>query len=324
MLTHQVTLGAASLDLLFDPFTSWMDAVTESETRRNFDGTPEMVVTGFNFLEGPRWYDGALWFSDMLGQRVMRLRTTGDVDVVAELDDSPSGLGFLPDGALLIVSMWHRLILRHSHGALAVHADLTDVPCDWLNDMVVAADGTAYVGTRTARDDPESPADTLVRVSPDGSHSIAARDLTTPNGAVISSGRLIVAETYGHRLTEYALDPEGGLTSRRTFAEVGNDFPDGICIDADGGVWFGTPYTGDFVRVDSKGTITDRLTLPAGVSVACALGGTDGRTLYMLSADPQVLHRSWSEEEQAFIANPDRPIDSGTIHTIRVRIPSAD
>jgi sugar lactone lactonase YvrE len=198
--------------------------------------------------------------------------------------------------------------------------------CDWLNDMVVAADGTAYVGTRSRHVDPKTPpihADTLVRVSPDGTHSIAARDLVAPNGAVINGGRLIVAETYGHRLTQFTLGPKGELTDRRTFAEVYDEFPDGICIDSDGAIWFGTPYTGDFIRVDQSGMITDRLTLGTGVSVACALGGMDGQTLYMLSADRRVLNRSWSESEKAFVADPDVPVDSGTIHSLRVRVPSA-
>ena len=297
--------------------------MTEKVIGLSFDGFPVVAATGFNFLEGPRWRDGELWFSDILAQRVLKLRSSGEVvKVVGDLTDRPSGLGFLPDGDLLMVSMFDRLILRYGDGELSVHADLTDLPCEWLNDMVVAGDGTAYVGTRTKRNDPTLPDDTLVRVNPDGSHSIAADELVTPNGAVINNDRLIVAETYGHRITEFELRTDGALTGRRVFAEVGDDFPDGICIDAESGVWFGTPYTGDFVRVDASGTTTDRLTLPAGVSVACALGGADGRTLYLLSADREVLNSSWSEAEQRYVPSPNRPTDSGTIYTLRVPIPS--
>ena len=119
----------------------------------NVVGELEAVATGFKFPEGPRWRNGKLWFSDVLGRRVLRLdpaRKDGP-DVIAELEDRPSGLGFLPDGTLLIVSMEQRLILRHSHGKLNVHADLTDLECTWLNDMVVGVDGIAYVGTRVER-----------------------------------------------------------------------------------------------------------------------------------------------------------------------------
>lgn len=297
--------------------------MSEEASEVTIEGVPEILATGFNFPEGPRWHDGSLWFSDLIGQKVLRLSPEGLIEVLAELDDNASGLGFLPDGSLLIVSMYRRLILRYSNGQLGVHADLRSLPCDWLNDMVVTADGTAYVGTRAKRDDPTTPVDTLAQVNLDGSFRVVAGDLATPNGIVVEGDRLIVAETYGHRLTEYRRAADGALSDRRTFAEVSDEFPDGICLDAEGGIWFGTPYTGDFIRLNSAGSITDRLSVANRVSIACALGGSDGHTLYMLSVDSRVLQRSWSEAEQAFVANPDRPTDSGAIEAVRVRIPAA-
>ncbi|MGY1987925.1 SMP-30/gluconolactonase/LRE family protein [Blastococcus sp. SYSU DS0669] len=251
--------------------------------------TTTVLADDLGFPEGPRWHDGRLWFSDFHDRVVRRMPADGGPAVVLELDDSPSGLGWLPGGDLLVVSMVRRALLRVADGGTGVHADLAGATRFRANDLVVDAAGRAYVSSfgfdLEAGAEPE-PAD-LVRVDPDGTVSVAAAGLVFPNGMVLSpDGRtLVVAETYGARLTAFDVAADGSLSGRRVFAELPGIAPDGICLDAEGQVWVATARTPEVLRVRDGGEVTARVAVGSGsLSYACALGGDDGRTLFVCTA----------------------------------------
>jgi len=265
--------------------------------------TPATVVADAHFLEAPRWRDGRIWFSDFYGYRVCSANEDGSgLRVEAEVPGQPSGLGWLPDGRLLIVAMTERRVLRREpDGSLVTHADLSSYATGLANDMVVDAQGRAYVGNfgfdlmGGAPIEPTS----LHRVDPDGTVTAVAGDLWFPNGSVITpDGVLLVVETFGNRVSAFDLDAGGELTNRRVWAEFGplpgdlsleKALPalavagDGCCLDAEGALWI-ADATGDrLVRVVEGGRITQELRLGSPV-YACALGGADGRTLYACAA----------------------------------------
>ena len=270
--------------------------------------TVRTVLDDLVFGEGPRWHDGELWFSDMHDHRVVRttvdglafdgLEVEGGATTVVEIvDDEPSGLGWLPDGRLLVVAMETQRLLRvEPDGAVVVHADLSSAARGSLNDMIVAADGTAYVGDMGVRIHElgaERRAGQTFRVTPDGEWSCAADDLQSPNGHILTAdGRtLIVAESGGMRLTAFAVAADGTLSGRRTYAELhpAKDGvpvapPDGICLDAEGAVWVADPIGARVFRVREGGEVTDSIAFTDVIPVACVLGGPDRRTLLMCVA----------------------------------------
>jgi sugar lactone lactonase YvrE len=259
----------------------------------------ETLLSGFHFVEGPRWHEDRFWFSDMHGHRVMRSALDGKAELVARIeDDHPSGLGWLPDGRLLVVAMSSQQLRRvERDGTVEVHADLSSLARGDCNDMIVRADGTAYIGDMAfdvhGDGSDRKPGQTL-RVTPDGAVSSAADELEAPNGHILSEDgkTLIVAESGGFRLTAFDVASDGTLSGRRTFAELqpdeGFDYspPDGICLDAEGAVWFADPIGKRFCRVIEGGEITD-LIRPAGgaTAIACVLGGPDRRTLLMAASE---------------------------------------
>lgn len=246
-------------------------------------------IGGLGFPEGPRWHRDRLWFSDFGDCVVRAVDTRGQVSEVVRVNARPSGLGWLPDDTLLVVSMDDRRLLRAREGGTALHADLArfaDFPC---NDMVVDGRGNAYVGHMgfDLFAQPLQPiAASLILVRPDGSASVAAPDLIFPNGVVLSAdGRtLIVAETFGRRLTAFDVAGDGTLGGRRVFAELKGRAPDGICIDREGAVWVADAAGKTCVRVREGGEITDAVTTEQNC-YACALGGADGRTLFLCTAE---------------------------------------
>lgn len=249
----------------------------------------QLLVSGLCFGEGPRWHDGELWLSDMHAHQVIRVAADGAITPVAEVGNRPSGLGWLPNGDLLIVSMADRCLLRFDGNELAVHADLSDLASFHCNDMVVDGNGRAYVGNfgfDLQRRASPSPAE-LVCVEPDGSARVVAEDLMFPNGTVITAdgSTLIVAETFGARLTAFDIGDGGDLSNRRVWAELPRGaVPDGICLDAEGAVWSASPTTCECVRQVEGGEITHRVEVDQG-AFACMLGGSDGTTLFILTAD---------------------------------------
>ncbi|NBC22396.1 MAG: hypothetical protein GVY21_02860 [Gammaproteobacteria bacterium] len=254
----------------------------------------DTFIEGLCFAEGPRWHHGALYFSDMHAHEVRRADSSGRTEVVCEVANWPSGLGWLPDDTLLVVSMTDRLVLRLDGERLTTHADLSELASFHCNDMVVDAHGRAYVGNfgfdLHAQKKPK-PAE-LVCVEPDGSARVVARDLQFPNGTVITpdGGTLIVAESWGARLTAFDVLENGDLDNRREWArQPDGALPDGICLDEAGGVWSASPSTNECLRQEQGGEITHRVALNQG-AFACMLGGDDGRTLYIATAassDPE-------------------------------------
>ena len=276
------------------------------------DITP--LVTGLSFLEGPRWRGDVLFVSDMHGDAVLAVTANGAVSTVVELEQ-PSGLGWLPDGSLLVSSMTARKVMRFDGNALSVHADLSGLAPYEINDMVVDRHGHAFVGQfgYALREGGAPVASPLLRVDPDGSVHEAAPDMQMANGMAITNDdrTLVVAESSGKCLTAFDLADDGMLTHRRVWADL-PDHPDGICLDAEDGVWIAAPVTDRFVRVTEGGEVTDVVETPGRHGIACALGGPDGRTLLMLTA---TTHGARDESRAALTA---------AIETTTVTVPGAE
>jgi sugar lactone lactonase YvrE len=245
---------------------------------------PRVLTEGLVFGEGPRWRDDRLWFSDMHGEAVLTVGLDGKLERVVELPDRrPSGLGFLPDGSLLIVSMLEPEILRWDGHALSVHADLRNIVADPCNDMVVDGRGNAYVGTYPPYADPKG---VIALVEPGGSARVVAENMRFPNGSVITAdgASLIVAESLGRRFTRFAITADGSLDSRSEFAACAPDGPDGICLDTSGAIWSAFPLAHEFRRIAPGGEVLDRIQMGDRLAIACTLGGPEMRTLFLLTS----------------------------------------
>lgn len=245
----------------------------------------QVLTDGLVFGEAPRWRSDRLWFSDMHGESVWTVDLDGHRELVVELPGrKPSGLGFLPGGDLLIVSMLEREILRWDGVELSVHADLSRLVTTGLNDMVVGHDGNAYVGCYPLVAEPAGP---IVLVEPDGSARIVADDVVFPNGSVITpdGNTLIVAESLGRRLTAFDIEADGSLSGRRVYADCPGRGPDGICLDAEGAIWAAMPLAREFQRILPGGEIAESVTVDGRMAIACALGGPDRRSLFLLTAN---------------------------------------
>ena len=251
----------------------------------------QRVIGGLAFAESPRWHDGELWLSDFYTRRVLRLDAQGTLHIECEVPGQPSGLGWLPDGRLLVVSMSDRRLLRREpDGRLVEHADLSALARFHCNDMVVGPNGDAYVGNfgyDLMAHAPPAAAE-LVLVRPDGSARVVADEMLFPNGSVMTpDGRtLIVAETAGKRLSAFDIAADGGLSRRRIWADLGALRPDGICLDAEGAVWAATLRGNACVRVAEGGTLLDRVET-RDPCITCMLGGADRRTLYIVTGHVQ-------------------------------------
>jgi sugar lactone lactonase YvrE len=280
------------------------------------------LLEGGAFFEGPRWHDGRWWVSDFYRGTVSTVTADGAEEVVLEVPEQPSGLGWMPDGSLLVVSRKDFRVLRRSPGGeLTEHADLSGMAAGHLNDMVVDARGRAYVGNfgfdLMSRADP-SPTD-LIRVDPDGRASVAASGLWFPNGTVIGAdgATLIVGETFAARYTQFALTDDGSLGERsvwgqvepepsfdsfeRTLAEL-RFAPDGCALDADGHIWSADAVGGRVVRLAPGGEIVEAVRAPEGLGVfACMLGGDDGRTLLICAAPDFLEHRRIDKREAVLL-----------------------
>lgn len=251
-------------------------------------GEPQLLMDGLHFPEGPRFHQGRLLFSDMHAHRVIALRDDGTSQTVVQVPEQPSGLGFLPDGDMLVVSMRDRRLLRFDGAALHLHADLSSVATGHCNDMVVDSQGRAYVGNFGFdwEGGAQPKAARLALVTPEGEVRAVAEDLMFPNGSVITpDGRtLIVAESFAMRLTAFRIEEDGSLCDRRVWAGL-DVAPDGICLDAEGCVWVANPRPpGGFLRVAEGGEVLERIDLPDRAGFACMLGGPERRTLYLLEA----------------------------------------
>ncbi|MDT5350460.1 MAG: hypothetical protein QOH91_3747 [Mycobacterium sp.] len=245
---------------------------------------PVPLANGFCFGEGPRWFEGLLWFSDMLGEAVHTADMRGSLTTLPLPGHSPSGLGFRPDGSLLIASTEDRQVLRYDGETVETIAELTDLVPANLGDMVIDDAGRAYIGSQAFNG-----GGVIVRLDPDDTASVVADDLDFPNGMVISADRttLIVAESTARRLTAFTIrdgDAGGTLGDRRVFADGLDGPPDGIALDADGGVWTSMTLAHQFERIVEGGAVTDRIDMGDRVAIACTLGGPERRTLFLLSS----------------------------------------
>jgi sugar lactone lactonase YvrE len=264
-----------------------------------------------SFYEGPRWHEGRWWVSDFFRHVVLSFDADGG-DLREELrlegDGRPSGLGWTPDGDLLVVSMLdHRLVRRDEGGSTVVVADISEHCGGNANDMVVDAQGRAYIGNfgfdMAASAQPTTT--NLIRVDPDGSSHIAAKDLGFPNGSVITpdGGTLIVGESMAGRYSAFTIGDDGVLTDRRVWAEVPGIAPDGCALDADGRIWCADAFGHRCVLVAEGGEIVDELPSPAGQrTFACALGGPDGRTLLQCCAPSSNEHKRVNATDACLVA----------------------
>jgi sugar lactone lactonase YvrE len=264
-----------------------------------------VLLEGGAFFEGPRWRDGRWWVSDMYRRSVVAVSPAGDEEWVLDVEGQPSGLGWLPDGDMLVVSMRdHRLLRRQADGTVTEHADLSGVCTGLLNDLVVDTRGRAWVGDfgfdLMAFDDPVSAS--LKRVDPDGTVVVAAEGLIFPNGAVVTDDgdTLIVGETLGNRYTAFTIDGDSNLRDRRVWAQLGPEVtlgpaidtleqlrvaPDGCALDAEQHIWAADAIGGRCIRVAPGGDIVDEVRAPEGLGIfACMLGGDGGRTLLLCCA----------------------------------------
>jgi len=268
---------------------------------------PATVVANRTYLEAPRWRDGRVYVSDMYADEVIAVDPAdGSVEVVAQVPGEPGGLGWLPDGRMLAVSMEQRTVLRQEpDGELVIHADLSGLTSWPINDMVVDSRGNAYVGGLGFDLHAYGALGfgALYHISPDGTVQAHGEGLRGPNGlAILPGGRtLVMAETFGARLTAFDVAADGSLSGQRVWADFGrpdiDDFvayaqsgaviPDGICADAEGAVWFADIISGRAVRVREGGELADEFVHDTLV-VAPALGGEDGKTLYLTTA-PSVV-----------------------------------
>lgn len=265
------------------------------------DPIVRQVKDGLYLPEGPRWHEGRLYFSDMLGAQVMAVDERGHCETICTVPGRPSGLGFTTEGDLLIVSMSDRQLLRLYNGQLIQAADMAghaDFPC---NDMIVDPQGRAYVGSvgwDMMADETIHGGDILL--IRDGQASIAARDLSFPNGMALSAdgGTLLVAETYASRISAFERGPDGALSNRRVWASLsseafstttrahqsGSPLPDGIALDAEGALWIADAGGNAALRVAEGGEILGRIETGGLAVYAVAFGGHDGRTLFLCAA----------------------------------------
>jgi sugar lactone lactonase YvrE len=247
-----------------------------------------VLMEGIAFGESPRWHDGRLWFSDWGAHQVIALDPDGGHEVVVSVPSFPMCIDFLPDGQLLVVdSPRRRLLRREADGSMVTHADLAPISEKPWNDLVVDADGNAYVNT-IGFDFPggEPAPGSIVLVTPRGVIRLVAGDLAFPNGMAITAdgATLVVAESHGNRLTAYDIGPDGGLGNRRVWADTGDDHPDGICVDAEGAIWYADVANRHCVRVREGGEVLATAELDRG-AFACALSRGDQPQLYVVGQE---------------------------------------
>ena len=252
----------------------------------------ETLLTGLAFGESPRWHAGRLWVSDWGAQEVIAVDLEGKSEVMAHVHfpSFPMCIDWLPDGRLLIVSGRQGLLMRiESDGSLVTHADLSGLAEKGLpwNEIVVDGRENAYLNNQGFNfPGGEFAPGTIVLLKPDGSARQAAGGIAFPNGMAVTPDNemLIVAESYGNRLTAFNILSDGSLANRRVWADLGDGVPDGICLDAEGAVWYGDVPHKRCVRVRQGGEVLQTIDLDRGC-FACMLGGADKRTLFMIATE---------------------------------------
>jgi sugar lactone lactonase YvrE len=266
----------------------------------------EVLLDGLKFPESPRWHDDKLWFVDMEDHKVMTIDLNGNTETILELPNSASGLGWLPDNRLLVVSMEDCRLMRLDPEGVTEVIDLNRFGTVFLNDMVVDKKGRAYVGNfgfDYFNGKPFAPTK-LILVHPSGDAKVVADNMAFPNGTVITPDdkTLIIAETFSAQLTAFNIMDDGSLTGRRVWANLKSLVPDGICLDAEEGIWLAAPGRKRVVRVLEGGQIT-HIVRVENDAYACMLGGPDRKTL--------------------FVATSKHTRDAGRIEFVKVDVPGA-
>jgi sugar lactone lactonase YvrE len=248
---------------------------------------PEILLSDVVFGESPRWHDGRLWFSDWGAREVVTVDLAGRRDVVHRMPVFPFSLDWLPDGRLLIVSS--ELQRQEPDGSLVTHADLSHLGAAW-NEIVVDGRGNAYVNQAgfDLMAGAEPTTGTIALATPDGKAREVADEVWFPNGMAVTpdNSTLIVAESYRSRLTAFDIGPDGDLSDRRVWADLGTDVPDGICLDAEGAIWYADVPNKHCVRVREGGEVLQTIAVDRGC-FSCALGGPEGRTLFIVATEWQ-------------------------------------
>ena len=271
---------------------------------------PQTLMGGITFGESPRWHDGRLWFSDWGTREIIAVGPGGEGEVVVRVPSSPFCFDWLPDGRLLVVSGSEaRLLRREPDGSLVTHTDLGGLSGRPWNDIVVDGRGNAYVGN-IGFDFPggEFVPGTLAMVTPEGEAREVTDGLAFPNGIVVTpdNSTLIVAESYGSRLTAFDIGVDGGLSNRRVWADLDDGVPDGICLDAEGAVWYADVPNSRCVRVRGGGEVLQTIDLDRGC-FACMLGGPDGKTLFMVAREWRGMEGTADEERTGQILTAPAP-----------------
>jgi sugar lactone lactonase YvrE len=247
----------------------------------------KVLLSGLEFPEGPRWRKGKLFFSDAAGGKVIAVDEKGKSEDLVQIQDWPSGLGFLNDGRMLIVSMQNRSLMRLDPEGLKIHADLSKFTEYNCNDSVTDANGRTYIGNWGTKS-LESPAEPtcIIMVTKDGESKIVAEGLLFPNGCIVTPDckTFIVAETQGGRLTAFDIENSGNLINRRVWAEIKDFTPDGICLDEEGAIWVANPSKAEVLRVLEGGKIASIIKVKDTNVYACTLGGDDGKTLFLCTS----------------------------------------
>ena len=281
-----------------------------------------ILMDGLTFGEGPRWHEEKFYFSDFYSHKVFSLDMDGNSEVIVEVPGQPSGLGWMPDGTMLIVSMKDKKLLSFNNNALSQVADLSNLAGFHCNDMVVDDHGNAYIGNfgfNTYSGEEIKPAN-LILVRPGEDPCVAADDLLFPNGTVITpDGKtLIIGETYAARLTAFDINEDATLSNRRVWADFTLDadegdvpVPDGMCLDAEGAIWVASPTTADVIRIKEGGEVLDRIPVETN-AYACMLGGDDLKTLFICTSNASGVDPESALREK-----------SGKIETIKVEVPGA-
>ena len=271
-------------------------------------------VSGLGFGEAPRWHDGALWLSDITERRVLRVDANARVETVTRTPGEPSGLGWLPDGSLLIVQMEEHEVWRYADGVLRRHCSTAAVSRIKLNDMIVDRNGRAWVSNLGFDYETETPRTTaLVGIEPDGHVITAAEELWCPNGmAIDAAGKLLfVGQSASAEIIEFDIDAEGRLRNRRVFARLpGSSVSDGLCVDSEQALWIASPTTREFLRIERGGCISHRVPTGERSAIACVLGGPERRTLYAITAATLSLHAAHGTRD-------------GRIECVQVAVPGA-
>jgi sugar lactone lactonase YvrE len=248
----------------------------------------KLILDGGRYFEGPRWHAGRLWFVDCMDRTLLSLAPSGErVQHATFEDDTPCGLGVLPDGRIVVLTMFRKRLMTYADGQLSLYADLSGIATGTIDDMIVDGLGRAYVGDLGFNLPPppdRGPIGRIILVMPDGETRAVADGLRFPNGIAVSAdnSRLVVAEMDGECLAEYDVEADGGLSFRHRFGSMKS--PDGICLDHQQAVWVASFDEDAFIRVDRDGRELQRIEVPGRRAIACVLGGAERRTLFCLSA----------------------------------------